>query len=102
MPELVVDGVTSEICETGNPRWSSDNGYVFPADVKSLHEKMETIYKKLHGKNTIAKDAREHIVKNYNIDTIVKEKWIPYLENLQEEILNLTPPTENTNIDTAK
>lgn len=97
MPELVIDGVTGEICETGAPRWTSDNGYVYPADVKSLHEKMETIYKKLHEKNTIAKDARDYVVKNYNINTIFKEKWVPYFEELQDEILTL--PVGDTNIN---
>jgi len=101
MPELVIDGVTGEICETGKSRWTSDNGFVYPADVKSLHDKMETLYKKLHEKNTIAKDARDFIVKNYNIDTIFKEKWLPYFESLQDEILPLTKENEKSNISTA-
>ena len=102
MPELVVEGKTGEICEVDKPRWTSDNGYVFPANVASLHDKMETLYKKLHEENTIAKDAREHIVKNYSIDTIFKEKWIPFFEDLQEELLPLTKAPENTNIVTAE
>ena len=31
--------------------------------------------------------ARKNVVENYNVDTIVKEKWLPYLENLQLELL---------------
>ncbi len=31
--------------------------------------------------------ARKHVVENYNIDTIVKEKWIKLFEDLQLELL---------------
>jgi len=87
MPELVVENKTGWICETGTPRWTSDGSYVYPADVKSLVEQMEKAYKALHEPNTIAKDAREHVVKNFNIDTIFKEKWLPFFEDLQDEML---------------
>jgi len=86
MPELVVEGKTAEICETARPWWVSGGGFFYPADVKSLHEKMEIMYKKLHEPNTIAKDCREHVVENYNIDTIFKNQWIPYFEGLQDEL----------------
>ena len=100
MPELLIEGVTGEICKTGTPRWTSDNGFVYPADVKSLHEKMEVLYKKLHEKNTIAKDSRDYVIKNYNINTLFKDKWVPFFEQLQDEIL--TKPEESSNIKTAK
>lgn len=89
MPELIVEGVTGEICKTAKPWWRSLNGYVYPADVNSLAEKMEKVY--LSQKNTsnrkkTAKAAREHILKNYNIDAIVNEKWIPFFKELEEEL----------------
>jgi glycosyltransferase involved in cell wall biosynthesis len=87
MPELVIEGKTGEICKTGKPRWTSDNSLVYPADVDSLYEKMELLYKKLHEKNTIAKDCRDNILTHYSIDDIFKDKWIPYLEELQKDIL---------------
>ena len=88
--ELVVEGKTGEICEHDKPLWRSLNGFVYPADVKSLHESMERLYKKLKDtkvKNKIKSQAREHVVKNYNIDTLYKEKWVPFLIDLQDEIL---------------
>lgn len=94
MPELVIEGKTGEICETDKPMWTSDGGYVYPADVKSLHEKMETLYDKLHNPNTIAKDARDFVVNNFNIDTIVKNQWIPFFEQLQEELLPIIDKKE--------
>ena len=87
MPELVVENKTGWICETQKAWWRNGGGYTWFADTNSLHEKMEDLYKKLKSKNTIAKDCRENILTNFNIDSIVKNKWIPFLENLQEEIL---------------
>jgi glycosyltransferase involved in cell wall biosynthesis len=95
MPELVIEGKTGEICETDKAWWTSGGGYFHSADVNSLHEKMELLYNKLHKPNTIAKDARKWVVDNYNIDTIFKNDWIKFLEELQEE---LTLTDKNTNI----
>lgn len=89
-PELVKEGVTGEICETGKGWWRSLGGYIYPADVDSLHQKMENLYTKLKDleqKKEIARAAREHVANNFNIDALVKDRWIPYLENLQDEIL---------------
>ena len=87
MPELVQEGKTGEIVDVAHKRFSPAQGYWLIPSVPSIVEKMEVLYKKLHQKNTIAKDCRKWIVENYNVDTIVKTKWIPYLEKLQEEIL---------------
>jgi glycosyltransferase involved in cell wall biosynthesis len=87
MPELVIEGKTGEICETDKPRWTSDNSYVYPANVESLAKKMTILYDKLHKPNTIAKDCREHILTHYSIDSIFKEYWIPTLEEIQKDVL---------------
>ncbi len=89
MPELVIEGKTGWICEPQAGRWTSENSYVYPADVKSLHEQMEKAYKALHEPNTIAKDSRDFIVENFNIDTIFTEKWLPFFTDLQEGVLPL-------------
>src|SRR3990167_6936530 len=96
MPELIKDGVTGEICEPDKPLWTSDNSYIYPANVTSLYDKMEAIYKKLHEKNTIAKDCRDWIVDNYNINTLVSDKWIPFLTQLQLEILGESGKLDNS------
>lgn len=87
-PELVIEGKTGEICETSKPHWRSSNGFTYPADVKSLHEKMELTYDKIKkDKNKISVDCRNFVKENFDIDKIVKERWIPALEDLQEELL---------------
>lgn len=90
MPELVIPGETGEICDTNYAWWRSQGGYVYTADVKSLHEKMEIWHKKLQDEKVQKKTAvacRKNVLTNFNIDTIVKEQWIPFLEDLQEELI---------------
>lgn len=85
MPEMVIPGVTGEICEIGRKHLSPAMGYFYFADVDSLVEKMEKLYAADRVK--IGQQARAHVVANYNIDTIVKEKWIPLFLELQKELL---------------
>ena len=90
MPELVIEDKTGYICETGKKWWRNSQGYIYFADVPSLHDKMEKAYTDLKNpktKESIAKKARQNILDNYNIETIVREDWNPFLESLQEEIL---------------
>jgi glycosyltransferase involved in cell wall biosynthesis len=99
MPELVIEGVTGEKCKSGKKIFSSQGGFIYFADADSLHEKMETVFK-----NTpdFYKDAaRQHVLNNYDIDKLVVNEWIPYLENLQEELLGpnlLTNKINNSNL----
>ncbi len=86
MPELIVEGVTGEICDVGEKFFNNAGSYYAFPSVPSIVEKLEKIYKA--DREKMRKSAREHIVKNYNIDTIVKEQWIPYLENLQKDLFS--------------
>lgn len=100
MPEMVVQGVTGGICKSGKPRWATDNAWVYPADVDSLYEQMEIVYNMLKtDPEKVKKDCREHIVKNYNIETTAK-KWTEVLEDLQEDLL--TTPEKPDTIPVAK
>lgn len=85
MPELIIEGKTGWACKTQKKFWRTGGGYVFMADVNSLHEKMEEVF--LSDKEKVAIDARKNVVDNYNIDTIFKESWVPFMESLQEELL---------------
>lgn len=89
MPELIIPGVTGEICDTGFKWYSNAGGFYHFPDVNSLYLKMEKLYKADRVKMSEA--ARAHIVKNYNIDTIVENEWIPYFEKLQTELLGPAP-----------
>lgn len=92
MPEMVKAGKTGEICDTAEYKWwRSQNGYVYPANPKSMFEKMEILYNKLQDpKNSLKKDCREWILTNFDINTIFKQRWVPFLEELQTELLSKT------------
>ena len=90
MTELVDDGKTGWICETGKAWWRNLGGYIHFADVNSLHEKMELSFNELKNdkkRKRIAKRARQNVLESYNIDNIVKNDWTNLLESLQEELL---------------
>ena len=54
---------------------------------------MERIYTRLQKEpEKVAKDCRQHILDNYDINKIFVEKWIPFMEELQEELLPITSP----------
>lgn len=100
MPELVIEGKTGFICQTDKPRFTNDLSYNYPANVQSLYEQMEKTYALIkENPLKVAEDCRNHIIKNYNINTLYKTGWEPMLEKLQNEILGekteiLTEPSK--------
>ena len=102
MPEMIVEGKTGFICKRAGRRFVNDLSYVDYADVPSLYECMEKAYKlvKEHPEKTM-QDCRDHIMKNYNIDTIYNEKWVKILTELQDEIIPLNNEKTSSNISIA-
>lgn len=92
MPEQVEDNVTGFMCETDRKLFSISGGFWQFPKVNSLYEKMELAFKTDLEK--MGEKAREKVVKEYNIDTIFKEKWVPLLEDLQRDML---PPLTEVN-----
>ncbi len=89
-PELLIEGKTGEVCETDKPHWRSAGGYTYPANVNSLHDKMETMYRKLKDPKIAAKikvNTRKFIDENFNIDTLIEKQWTQELEKWQDELL---------------
>jgi len=86
MPELVIEGKTGEICDHTDKKWTNLKAYSAEPDMKSLLDRMERIYMYARDKKT--KDAcRKHIVENYDMEDRVNNTWIPFLEQIQEELL---------------
>lgn len=90
MPEMVIPGKTGEICDTAEYKWwRNQGGYVYPANPKSMCEKMEILYDKVkNSQNKLKTDCRSHILTNFDINNIFKQKWVPFLEELQTELLS--------------
>ena len=91
MPELIIDGKTGFIAETHHKRFTSDLSFVNAADPKSVYDCMEKTYEMIKENGDKVKlDCRRWVVENFNIDTLVETRWIPFMESLQEELLSLT------------
>ena len=101
MPELIIDGVTGEKCKVKHKFWSNQNGYQFVADSDDLAQKMELLWQRLQkDEKKISKACRQNIIKNFNINTLVRNEWLPYLEALQEEVLGAKIDKEDNPIVT--
>lgn len=85
MPELVIPGKTGFICDTGYKMWAPIQSYKALPDVDSLYDCMEKSYRMDRKKAAV--DCRQHVLKNYDMAKMVKYKWLPFLEKIQEEIL---------------
>lgn len=84
MPELIIDGVTGYKTKVLHKRFTPLLSYVAYPDTESIYNKMEQVYKTDRAKMGFA--ARQYIIKNYDTETIFKEKWIPFLAKLEDEI----------------
>lgn len=86
MPELVISGITGEICDAGEKFFTNALGYFTWPSVPSIVEKLEKIYS--GDRVAMGKAARAHILENYDINKIIEKNWIPYLEQLQKDLLD--------------
>lgn len=84
MPELVDPGVTGEICEYAYKYYTPLLSYVFVPDTNSLYKKMEKIFNA--DRKKMGDKAREFMLKNYDLDSHVKESWVPFLTKLEKEL----------------
>lgn len=88
MPELITEGITGFTASTLYTRFTNDMSFVNVANPKSVYDCMEKAYDLVKNKEKETEEnCRTWIVNNFNIETLVKEKWIPLLEELQEELL---------------
>ena len=93
-PELVIEGKTGFIAKTAYRRFTNDLSFVNVADPKSVYECMEKTYAILKAdQQQVERDCRAWIKDNFDIDTLVKEKWIPLLLDLQDELIPLSVDT---------
>lgn len=86
-PEMIIKDVTGEVCEVASRRFTNDLSFVDVADVKSLADKMESVYKMSKEDPKLAENCRNHIVTNYNVDLIYEKQWRGLFEKLQKDLL---------------
>ena len=101
--ELIIEGKTGFAAKTLYKRFTADLSFVNTADPQSVYECMEKTYELIKtDSEKVKNDCREWVVNNFNIDTLVQEKWIPMLESLQDELLPLTKPKDGDKVDLPK
>ena len=86
MPELIIPEVTGELCEIIYKPFTPLNSYTSQPDVKSLYDKMEKLFTADRVK--MGEAGRKYILENYDSKKVTKEKWLPFLERVQDEIYN--------------
>jgi glycosyltransferase involved in cell wall biosynthesis len=91
MPELIIPGRTGYACDVLYKRFTPLGSYVGVPSTQSIYEKMELIFDS--DREQMAKDAREHVTKNYSLE-VVMPMWISFLERVQKEIY--PNPIDNT------
>jgi len=84
MPELVQNHITGEICDIADKVYDQLGSYVAKPSIKSLYDCMMRIYTSDRERMGVA--ARKFIVENYDTEKIFKEKWIPFLSSLEQEV----------------
>lgn len=84
MPELIVPGKTGYVCEIGSKWFSPQGSYMARPDVLSLLLQMVKVHDA--DRTKMGKAAREHIVQNYDTDTIFAQSWVPLLERIEREL----------------
>ena len=96
MPELIVEGSTgfktkvSDDCQHFMPI----GGYMRFPNIEDLYQKMEKIF--VANRPEMGVHARKFIEENYTLEKIWKEKWEPFLNNLENEIYPSTLPLTET------
>ena len=84
MRDIVIDGVTGYKVKVAHKQFTPLLSYVAEPDTQSIYDSMEKIFNADRVKMGIA--ARKLIVENYDTHTVFKEKWLPFLSLLEQEV----------------
>lgn len=91
MPDLIIKDKTGYLTEVEFKRITPLGGYVGEPYTKDIYNSMERVF--VADRVTMGKTARKFIVKNFDSDTIFKEKWLVFLDKLEKEIYPVIDPT---------
>lgn len=85
MPEHVVEGKTGWITKVASKRFTLLGSYIGIPDTMSIYQCMEKSYKA--DRKQMAIDCRKHMMDNYDLATGYKEKWKPFFQMLEKELV---------------
>jgi glycosyltransferase involved in cell wall biosynthesis len=84
LPDLLVDGETGFLVDILSKRFSLQLSYAGIPSTEDIYRKMELVYN--GDRKAMGKAGRQFILKNFDIDKLVAQKWTPLLEQIQENI----------------
>lgn len=84
MSEMIRPHITGYKTRVAYKRFSPQGSYFGIPDVQDIFDGMMTIYRMEKKKTSDA--ARKWIVENYDLKTVFKQKWVPFLDQLEKEV----------------
>ena len=88
MPELVQNHLTGEVCDVMCKRFDFILSYVAIPNPKSIYDCLIKI--KMSDYERRSQKAREWAVENYDTKKVFNTKWLPFLQQLENEIYPTT------------
>ena len=86
MPDVIDPEVTGFLTKVIRKRYTPLGSYVGIPDTQSIYKNMERMFKADRVK--MGKAGRKFVIKNYNLNTIFKDKWIPFIHKLESELID--------------
>lgn len=99
MPEHVLEHETGEICEVASKRFTPLGSYIGIPDTMSLYRCMEKLYKADRVK--MGEKARDYMLRKYDLNKVFENRWMPFLDKVENEVYPTPHITVPSNIDTA-
>lgn len=92
MPELIIENETGYITKIGCSHMMPNGQWMRFPDPEDLYKQMLKI--KGMKLDIMEQAARKFVVKNYDMNTIWNEKWLLFLNRIENEIYGLTPQSK--------
>lgn len=84
MPELIRPGITGEVCDVLNKRFDALGSYIAIPSTQSIFDCLMRIHDS--NRTTMSQEARKWAVSEFSTEKVYKEKWSPFLSQLETEI----------------
>lgn len=84
MPELIIPDKTGYLCSERWRRFTPLLAFVSHPDPESIYDNMERVFSA--NREKMGKEARKHVIKNYDTDVVFEKRWKPFLDKLEKEI----------------
>ena len=94
MSELIIPEDTGYHIAVGSKRFTGQGSYWGIPSIQSIYDSLVKVHKRNGAE--MGKKAREFIVKNFDTETVWKERWTPYLQDLENELYPVETEKKNS------